>query len=201
VPAPFGAQDIAAASHVGEAAAVGRGRRNFLSAVYRKYHQELLGFVHRSLGNTGSEAEDVIQQAFIRFAERRDLHEIRNPRAFLYRTARNIAINHHRHRKLVQTHARDGGLPGGLASDELSPEIVLQEQELCRIVEETIRAMPPRRREFLLMHRVNGLAYAEIARRAGVSDTAVKKHVALAVAACGLALEAGSRPNLEQEAD
>lgn len=194
-------QEVTAAPQAREATPFGQGRRKLLSALYRRYHRELLGFVHRTLGNEGAEAEDVIQQAFIRFAERKNLHEIRNPRAFLYRTARNIAMNHHRHCKVVQIHSRDSALPGGRGSDDLSPEVVLQEQELCRIVEETIRRMPGRRREFLLMHRVQGLSYAEIARRAGVSDTAVKKHVALALAACGLALEAGSRPNPKQEAD
>jgi DNA-directed RNA polymerase specialized sigma24 family protein len=99
---------------------------------------------------------------------------------------------------VVQLHAQNNG---DRASDDLSPEFVLQEQELFRVVEETIRRMPMRRREFLLLHRAEGLSYAEIARRTGVSATAVKKHVALAVAACGVALEAVVQPALSSGRD
>ena len=45
----------------------------------------------------------------------------------------------------------------------------------------SIEAMPPRRREVFLLHRVEELTYAQIARRLNVTIKAVEKHMHLAM--------------------
>jgi RNA polymerase sigma-70 factor (ECF subfamily) len=53
-------------------------------------------------------------------------------------------------------------------------------QRLTRVIA-VIEAMPPRRREVFLLHRIEELTYAQIARRIGVSMKAVEKHMHLAM--------------------
>lgn len=48
--------------------------------------------------------------------------------------------------------------------------------------------MPARRRRVLVLNRIEGLSFAEIARRLGLSPTAVKKHAARAMADLDAAL-------------
>ncbi|MEM7191050.1 MAG: sigma-70 region 4 domain-containing protein, partial [Pseudomonadota bacterium] len=49
------------------------------------------------------------------------------------------------------------------------------------VVYKTLEAMPAKRRRILILARVEGLSFAEIARRTGLSPTAVKKHAARAM--------------------
>ncbi len=57
---------------------------------------------------------------------------------------------------------------------------VIGAQRLKRVMA-AIDAMPPKRREVFLLHRVDDLTYAQIARRLDVSIKTVEKHFALAM--------------------
>ena len=167
---------------------------NFLSEIYRCHYRELRAFICRTFGNGPPEPEDVVQQAFAQFVARGDLDRIKNPRAFLYRTAQNIIINYHRHDQTAEKYRQAVLFDNQISetSDDITPERVILKREILKIVEQTIRNLSQKRREILLLHRLHGLSYVEIARQTGLSETAVKKHVALAVAACGAALEAAT---------
>ena len=163
----------------------------FLTDIYRRYCRELYLFIYKTFGAGPPDPEDVVQQVFVQFAALDDFKRIENPRAFLYRAAQNIVINS-RQRDATAAKYRKTTLQENLEqkkSDDISPEHVLLERETYNVVEQAIRGLPERRRQLLLLHRLHGLSYAEIARQTGLSESAVKKHVALGVAACGIALE------------
>ena len=61
------------------------------------------------------------------------------------------------------------------------PERSLMGAQRLQRVMASIDAMPPKRREVFLMHRIEELTYAQIARRLNVSVKAVEKHVHLAM--------------------
>ena len=61
-------------------------------------------------------------------------------------------------------------------------------RQFLGLISSALWSMPHKRRRLLLMNRVDGLSYAEIARREGLSATVVKKHVAKALAGCQQAL-------------
>ena len=176
-----------------------------LNDFYRRYCRELIAFVRAKVGAGPPEPEDVTQQAFLQYAALDEPDRIRNPRAFLYRTATNIVVNHRRRdvviRRHVQSEMRDYEIFG--ERDGLNPEIVLLNKEQFAAVAVAVRKMPRRRRRFLLLHRIEGLTYAEIARRAGLSGAVVRKQVALAVRECASALPADpiAEEKTETEAD
>src|SRR5688572_3251372 len=78
-------------------------RRQQLSDLYRVHWKGLCGYVRAQFGPGPPEPEDVAQTAFIRFAAADPAH-IENPRAFLYATARNLVIDHHRHAQRASAH-------------------------------------------------------------------------------------------------
>jgi RNA polymerase sigma factor (sigma-70 family) len=159
-----------------------------LSELYGRYREELIAFVRAKFGAGPPEPEDVAQQAFANFAALEFSDRIENPRAFLYRTASNIALNHRKHERAGRRILEPPSAESDAARDDLSPEVVVQERERYALVEAAIRAMPRQRRSYLLLNRIEGLSYAEIARRMGLSEAAIRKHVALAVRECGAVL-------------
>ena len=162
-----------------------------LADLYRRYRRELVAFVRTKVGGGPPEPEDVAQQAFINYAALDDPAAVRNPRAFLYRTATNIVINHHRRTVVVRRHAaQEASEDIDRDRDDLCPESVLLNREQLTIVEQAVRGLPVRRRRYLLLNRLDGLSYAEIARREGVSEGVVRKQVAKAIREIDAAVKA-----------
>lgn len=158
-----------------------------LAELYARYRRELVGFVRRKFGRALPDAEDVAHQAFVNFAALPAGMDVRNPRAFLYRTVHNIAVNHCKHERIGRRFFEEAPAEEEVceAREDFNPEVVLMGREEYGLIEEVIRAMPARRREFLLLNRIDGLSIADIARRAGLSESAVRKQIMLAVQQCG----------------
>ncbi len=179
-----------------ESAQGGHDPSSRLAELYRRYRRELVGFVHRKFGPRLADAEDVAQQAFTNFAALPCESDVQNPRAFLYRTAHNIALNQCRReqigRRFLEAEPRQEERCE--ARDDFDPEVVLMGRQDYHEIERTIRNMSARRREFLLLNRIDGLSIADIARRAGLSESAVRKHILLAVQECGEAVEQATTP-------
>ena len=61
-------------------------------------------------------------------------------------------------------------------------------------IEQALRAMPARTRTLLLLHRVDGLGYTEIAERCGIGVNDVERHIARAMLRLDHALDGPRRP-------
>ena len=143
----------------------------------RAYWARLLDLVKRQTRGQ-KDAEDLLHSAYIRLENYRNDHVVENPSAFLVRTAINIAVDMHRHEKLLEL-GTDG--EGARRTDEapLQDEIIAARERLIR-VNEGLAKLPPRTREIFLLHRLEGLKNREIAARFGISQSAVEKHVSRA---------------------
>ncbi|WP_325346632.1 RNA polymerase sigma factor [Xylophilus sp.] len=135
------------------------------------------------------EAQDLAQETFGRVLARMAAGErIDNLRALLYEVARNLLIDRHRQLR-VRDHTGDEellhGLPGP-ASNE--PEVRYAARQRVLLLMRAIEALPLRCRQAFVLHRLDGLPQAEVARRMGISVNMVERHVMLAVAACRKAL-------------
>ena len=152
-----------------------------LETLYRRHWAELCRYIGRVYGAGPPSPEDVAQQAFMRLVASGTTTDIHSPKAFLFRSARNVVIDEHRKA------ATQRGLIAGLAetdkivSDDLHPERVLTAKERLAVVSATIEAMRPERRRSFLLHRLRHLSFVEIARQTGYSEAGVKKHVAQAL--------------------
>jgi RNA polymerase sigma-70 factor (ECF subfamily) len=163
------------------------GSSQLLEYLYRQYRDVVRRYVVRTFGQGPPDPDDVVQAAFERFATLEQPAKIDNPQAFLVKSARNYVIDQRR-RLSVRASYRQNVQSVMDSSDDLNAERVLSAKERWEILERAIRAMDPRRQEVLIMHRINGLSYAEIARRKGLSQTMVKTLVAQALVICERAL-------------
>lgn len=126
------------------------------------------------------EAEDLAQEALLRTVEAGAKARVDAPLHLLFRIARNAVIDRLRSKGRAAALFRAG--EADAADPTANPERILIASERLRKALATIDAMPPRRREVFLLHRLEGLSYAQIARRAGISIKTVEKHMALAMA-------------------
>lgn len=174
--------------------AVAGRQRAMLGEIYRRHWLELCRYVASTFGAGPPDPEDVAQQAFVQLASLDDPEAVRNPRAFLYRTAHNIVITDKRRARTRTRYAPDLEYSYALRQgDDPTPERVILGKEQIGVVKAVLARMPRKRRRLLVLHRIHGLSYAEIARRTGYSQTAVKKHVAKAMTELDAALEAVER--------
>jgi RNA polymerase sigma-70 factor (ECF subfamily) len=129
--------------------------------------------------------EDILQDAFIRSFEAEGRYRIRNPRAFLLRTATNLALNHASRAGYRTTSGMED-----LASSEVyatsgeSVEAAVDAddrfQDFCRVV----GGLPAQCRRAFILKKVYGLSQKEIAVQLGVSEGTVEKHIAKGLLLC-----------------
>jgi len=135
-------------------------------------------------GRTREEAEDLIQEAFLKMQEYCERGgSVRQPEGFLVRTVLRLASNARRdeHREL---YTDDDVEQLTLVIDtHPMPEEDLAGQQCLEKMRITLDAVSRRTRDIFFMHRLDGLSYAQIAQRAGVSISAVEKHIASALVA------------------
>jgi len=131
-------------------------------------------------GASPEDAEDLVQDAFLRMHAYGRERAVEAPEGFLVRTALNLSVDQARGRRRAPI---DPGAPDPDAAVDSSPRAdeVLLAQERLRRAREGLMQLSPRARRILLGQRLDGLSYVELARREGISVSAVEKHIARAM--------------------
>ncbi len=143
-------------------------------------HYRRLQSLLRHRGRTPEETEDLIQETFLRVKIYLDQgHEIREPEAFLVRTALNLAhdARDHDRRDLYSSKPVEELC---LLDTAPAPDEVLQAEQRLRQLEQALASTTEKTREVFFMHRLYGMTYEQIAAHFGVSPSAIEKHVAKA---------------------
>jgi RNA polymerase sigma-70 factor (ECF subfamily) len=124
-----------------------------------------------------ADAEDLVQEVFVRLAGLDSCMTLRRPEAFIFTLARNLLRDRAR-RLHIRAGARSIGLHGlELCCARPTPEERLEfEQELAQ-AERVLAALKPSARTAFVMHRVHGESYAAIASQMNVSVSMVEKHI------------------------
>ena len=164
-------------------AALAAGDRESLGDLYDLFADELFGFALWLAGNL-AEAADVVQEAFVRLLERAGrLERVSNPRGYLLRVTRRVAID--RHRRMRPTVALEVD-PLVTATD---PDRQLDAERLSR----WLRHLRPTQRETLYLRYFCELSYAEIGRITGVPTFTAASRCRLGTARLRRWFDAGRR--------
>lgn len=137
-------------------------------------------------------AEDVIQETWIRASTTTtDLPD--NPRAYLYRMASNVAVDHIRRQKAWEREEKAyDGYEAESSREQLdqlpSPipdliDTIISRQGLA-ILDAAVRELPDKCREVFLLYRGHGLSMREVAIHLSISEKTVEKHIARAMLHC-----------------
>ncbi len=129
-------------------------------------------------GRTEHEADDLVQEAWIRLECYRREQPVDQPEAFLMRAALNLSIDAHRTRL---SRGEEVAIDDVVLIDASpSAETVLLSRERLERLSICLGRLNDKTRSILLAHRIDGMSYQEIARQHKLSVSAVEKHIAKA---------------------
>ena len=133
------------------------------------------------------EIEDVVQETYVRLCQVENPEEIKNPKSYLLRTVRNLALDHVKraeHRLSVRwdEDPEHGYHAVRVDSDNVYEQSASAEEfgHFC----EAVRELPPQCRRVFVLKKVYGYTQREIAEELELSESTVEKHVALGVRRC-----------------
>jgi RNA polymerase sigma factor (sigma-70 family) len=153
------------------------------------HEPELRAFLSRRFP-TVQDIDDLVQESYARLMRARRHGSIVEPRAYLFTTARNAALDLFRRKPTLSV--EDLAETGRLAVVDESPdaaETASHAQEIA-LLTEAIAALPPRCREVLVLRKLQGVSYREIGARLAISENTVNAQLAIGVVRCRQYLEA-----------
>ncbi|MEM8983004.1 MAG: sigma-70 family RNA polymerase sigma factor [Pseudomonadota bacterium] len=189
-------------SAVGDEQTSNGGQTLDFAVLYRQYSVNLSTSLRRMFGDGPPDPSDVTQQAFQKLMERDGDEPVRDVKAFLWRTAKNIVISDKRRQSVQNRYEPDVEAKffagGGVILD---PQRVLIAKDQLQRINEVLRKMPPKRRRAFILNRVEGLNVAEVGRRLGLSRSGAHKHIVKAFAQLDELLEPEPSENEREQCD
>lgn len=150
--------------------------RDHIAELYRLHNRELFRYLYR-LSGSAEAAEDLLQETFekfIRYTAETPVQEDKI-RAFLYRTAHNLCVNHLVRAK--RTHPRSlDDLHDTLKTEDRHDEGVALD-ELNKAIYRILAGVDPEARSIFVMHKENGMTYEEIAADLDLSARTARRRV------------------------
>ncbi|WP_421738309.1 RNA polymerase sigma factor [Caulobacter sp.] len=136
-----------------------------------------------------AEAEDLVQDLFLKIQALDELEVRDDGSALLFRMANNLMLD--RLRGQTRASARDERwrdsqtttVGGDQVADSPSAEDVVAGRQRLAAMMKTLEALPPKAARAFSLHKLDGLSHAETAAAMGISRSAVEKHVSAALKA------------------
>jgi RNA polymerase sigma factor (sigma-70 family) len=165
----------------------GDDRAERITRLFSEHNDSLVRFLAARLHSV-QEAKEVAQEAYVRLLSLDDSGAVSFLRAFLFKTAANLAVDRLRSRNR-QRQAMSAGLCDELR-ETLTPDYEAAQAEEAEIVRRLIGELPPKCRYAFLMHRIQGEDFPAIAKRMELSERMVRHYVLQAVLHCRDGLDA-----------
>lgn len=165
----------------------GDARAERITRLFSEHNESLVRFLSVRLHSV-QEAKEVAQEAYVRLLSLDDSGAVSFLRAFLFKTAANLAVDRLRSRNR-QRQAISAGLCDELRETP-TPDYEAAQAEEAEIVRRLIGELPPKCRYAFLMHRIHGEDFTVIAKQMELSERMVRHYVLRAVLHCRAGLDA-----------
>ncbi|QDH33829.1 RNA polymerase sigma factor [Porphyrobacter sp. YT40] len=149
------------------------GYRARLDSLYRSEAEALRAWLARQVGHVS--ADDLVHEVFLRAARCPQLGELRNPRGFLRRIARNLIID--RVRRLPRANAIVPLLETIDTAAAPQQEAGLHARETLAAYEDSLALLPARTARIFAMSRVERKTYRQISEELTVTPATVEYHM------------------------
>jgi RNA polymerase sigma factor (sigma-70 family) len=152
-------------------------------AAFVRHQVSLKRFIARFMRNT-SDVEDIAQETFLRAFRVEQGRSIEQPKSFLFRIAKHIALNQLSQKsRQIADYMEDSGASDVIPLAGSAEEEVIAGQTLglhC----DAVASLPPQCRHAYLLRKVHGLSHKEIADHLGIAVSTVEKHLIKGVELC-----------------
>jgi RNA polymerase sigma-70 factor (ECF subfamily) len=133
------------------------------------------------------EVEDIVQETYVRVCQVKHPEDIRQPRSYLFRTARNLALDYLKRSETKYTDGMDeqdiDSLIDHSQGDDSTYEQVASNQEFALFCE-AVRHLPVKCRRVFVLKKVYGYSQIEIAKKLNISIGTVEKHISQGIKRC-----------------
>jgi RNA polymerase sigma factor (sigma-70 family) len=141
------------------------------------------------LARTGSEADadEILQDIYLKIHALTDDQDIQNPLAYLYRIGSNLWLDRLRQRRRALVRDQDWvdtqttRVGGDAIVEDASMEARLDGQQALATLLEDMTALTPQCRRAFQLHKFDGMTHPQVAAAMGISRSAVEKHVSTAL--------------------
>ena len=155
-----------------------QGDRESFNQIFRRYYAPLVRFCVRFVADADMAAE-IVQDLFVKlWSSREKLVFTSSFESYMLRSVRNAAITYINKER---AHAETNLAIYGDDSDANDPSETLQSNNLEASYRKILATMPEKRREVFLASRFEGLKYAEIGEKLGLSTKTVEAHMSAAI--------------------
>lgn len=146
--------------------------RQRVERLFDEHNASLMQFL-RSRLRSNEEAREVAQEAYVRLLQLDNPEAVSYFRAFLFKTAGNIAID--RMRKDAREQSRS--LFNVFDEEAPSAEQTAASRQTLRRVERSLENLPPKCRKAFLLSRIYGLSTREIASQMHMSTRMIRNYL------------------------
>lgn len=150
-----------------------------LTRLYAAHRRGIRAYLNNKLGDPAT-ADDLTQEAFLRLAEG-GATAVVHGRAWLYRTAHNLAVDYNRQVTRRRTDPMDMEILSAIADEAPKPDEAAAARDALDRLRTVLEELPERTQQVFVATRMDGLTYSEAAERLGISDSSVQKHLSRAV--------------------
>lgn len=156
------------------------GAYQAFTVFYHQYYQVLYQYVFPFAHRSSLETQEIIQVVFVKLWLKRDmLVGIRHFKPYLFRMARNAAMDLYRQKRNKEKYEALSGAGRDEFAADAGQQLVLKEYH--HLAQQAINQMPERRRRIFLLRTAADLSLDEISAEMAVSKEVVKKQLYTAV--------------------
>lgn len=150
---------------------------NPLTLLFQNHYADIRALIAAKFHRAPHDADDIVQDAFHNILRANNIEHLDNPRAYLYKTASNLALNRLRkQRQCPQTFSLDD-IKESEVANELSPQRHhLAHNDLQRL-QCALNQLPEKCRRTFLLSRMHDKTYREISEQLNIAESTVEKHI------------------------
>jgi RNA polymerase sigma-70 factor (ECF subfamily) len=173
-------------------ASLAKSRRTDLERLFGEHNSSLLRYISAKVGSP-QEAQEIAQEAYVHLLQLDHPEAISYLRAFLFKTAHNLAVDRIRERGRRETVSTSD--ISELLVFELSPERQVAGEQEMAVFLAAVNQLPAKCRRAFILHRIHNLHVDEIAERMNIGACMVRRYISRALDYIRYTLDAASLNN------
>ena len=146
---------------------------------YNDNRDALLGFITKRVGDAQL-SQDLLHDLYIKVQQQSSSQAILYPKAYLYRIANNLIIDHQRY----QGKFADIDDKAFEQVSTISPEQIAEHKQRLEIVSDALEQLPAKTKAVFNLQRIQQLEKSQVASDLGISVNMVEKHLRRALQFC-----------------
>ena len=154
-----------------------------VTEAFVRHESALKRFIARFMRNA-ADVEDIAQEAFLRAYSAEQGKPIEQPKSFLFRIAKHVALTELAQKSRQITDRIEGFDELPVMGNEVSVEDEVEARQTLGLHCEAVARLPQQCRHVYLLRKVHGMSHREIAGHLGIAVSTVEKHLMKGVELC-----------------